>query len=71
MATYWMTSVFPLAITSLIPVALFPLLGILSTVRVFIYGIHMFNIKVSYLFINQIYDQIIVSIENSGHAISQ
>ena len=33
MATYWMTSVFPLAITSLIPVALFPLLGILSTVR--------------------------------------
>ena len=33
MATYWMSSVFPLAITSLIPVALFPLLGILSTVR--------------------------------------
>ena len=32
MATYWMTSVYPLAITSLIPVALFPLLGILSTV---------------------------------------
>ena len=41
MATYWMTSVFPLAITSLIPVALFPLLGILSTVRVFIYGIYV------------------------------
>ena len=33
MATYWMTSVFPLAITSLIPVAIFPLFGILSTVR--------------------------------------
>ena len=32
MATYWMTSVFPLAITSLIPVALFPLMGVLSTV---------------------------------------
>ena len=72
MATYWMTSVFPLAITSLIPVALFPLLGILSTVRVFIYGIHMFILHLYQpLFINQIYDQIIVSIENSGHAISQ
>ena len=72
MATYWMTSVFPLAITSLIPVALFPLLGILSTVRGFIYGIHMFILHLHQpLFNYQIYDQIIVSIENSGHAISQ
>ncbi|CAG0919624.1 unnamed protein product [Notodromas monacha] len=31
MATYWMTEAVPLAITALIPVVLFPLLGVLST----------------------------------------
>ena len=70
MATYWMTSVFPLAITSLIPVALFPLLGILSTVRVFIYRIHMFTFHI-YLYSNQIINEIIFSIENSGYAVSE
>ena len=73
MATYWMTSVFPLAITSLIPVALFPLLGILSTVRVFIYRIHMFILDriCIYLYSNKIINEIIFSIENSGYAVSE
>jgi sodium-dependent dicarboxylate transporter 2/3/5 len=31
MAIFWMTEAVPLAITSLIPVMLFPLLGVLST----------------------------------------
>ena len=31
MALYWMTEAVPLAITSLLPVVLFPLLGIMST----------------------------------------
>lgn len=33
MSTFWVTSAMPLAVTSLIPVALFPLLGIQGTVR--------------------------------------
>lgn len=32
MAVYWVTEVLPVAITSLIPVAAFPLLGVMSTV---------------------------------------
>ena len=34
MALYWMTEVIPLAMTALIPVFAFPLLGILSTYQV-------------------------------------
>lgn len=34
MATYWMTEALPLAITSLLPIVLFPLLGIQDTGRV-------------------------------------
>ncbi len=32
MATFWMTEVLPVAITALIPVAAFPLMGVMSTV---------------------------------------
>ena len=34
MAIYWMTEALPLAVTSLIPVVLFPLLGVMSTGKV-------------------------------------
>lgn len=34
MAVYWMTEALPLAITSLLPVVLFPLLGIMDTGKV-------------------------------------
>ena len=34
MALYWMLDLLPLAITALIPVAMFPLLGILGTSEV-------------------------------------
>jgi len=34
MAIYWMLELLPLPVTSLIPVALFPLLGVLSTQEV-------------------------------------
>lgn len=33
MATYWVFEVMPVAVTSLIPIAAFPLLGLMSTVR--------------------------------------
>jgi len=34
MAVYWMTEALPVAITSLLPIVLFPLLGIMDTGKV-------------------------------------
>lgn len=34
MATYWMTEVIPMAVTALLPVVIFPWLGIMDTKKI-------------------------------------
>ena len=56
MATYWTAEVTPLAVTSLIPMFMFPMLGILPAART---SAHYFKVSLSYSLIPWIINEIV------------